>query len=195
MYALSFFLHILINIFRNLNIFCINVDIHEMLLLQKKKGQGLNTVIPLCNSLMLVTLLFFLSILLNNFRNLVIFCMNIDKLLLLWKFFKLLNRAGVPQISKGFHATTNNYEQNIVQSIGPFTTKQFLTEKWKTERRMHKPLRLQPHSGRATHFRNKRSIGMQFQHAYAYLLFVSCVKVHRKCPNTLLVCNRLRMTA
>ena len=31
---------------------CINVDIHEMLLLQKKKGQGINTVIviPLCNS-------------------------------------------------------------------------------------------------------------------------------------------------
>ena len=30
---------------------CINVDVHEMLL-QKKKGQGINTVIviPLCNS-------------------------------------------------------------------------------------------------------------------------------------------------
>ena len=30
----------------------INVDIHEMLLLQKKKGQGINTVIviPFCNS-------------------------------------------------------------------------------------------------------------------------------------------------
>ena len=71
----SFFLHIFINIIRNLNIFCINVDIHEMLLLQKKKGQGINAVIviPLCNSSMSVTLLFFLSILLNNFRNLIIF--------------------------------------------------------------------------------------------------------------------------
>ena len=36
---------------------------------------------------MFVTLLFFLSILLNNFRNLVIFCMNVDiDKLLLWKF-------------------------------------------------------------------------------------------------------------
>ena len=96
--TLSFFLHILINIRRNLNIFCINVDIYEMLLLQKKKGQGINTVIviPLCNSLMSVTLLFFLSILLNNFRNLVIFCRNVDieKSLLLWKFFNILNRTG-----------------------------------------------------------------------------------------------------
>ena len=52
--VLSFFLPILINIIRNLNIFCINVDIHEMLLLQKKKGQGINAgmVIALCNSLM-----------------------------------------------------------------------------------------------------------------------------------------------
>ena len=62
-----------------------------MLLLQKKKGQESNTVIviPLCNSLMSVTVLFFLCILLNNFRNLVIFCMNvdIDKLLLRWNFF------------------------------------------------------------------------------------------------------------
>ena len=62
-----------------------------MLLLQKKKGQGINTdiVIPLYNSLMSVTLLFFLCILLNSFRNLVIFCMNvdIDKWLLLWNFF------------------------------------------------------------------------------------------------------------
>ena len=90
MCTLSFFLHILINIIRNLNIFCINVDIHEMLLLQKKKGQGINTVIviPLCDSLMSVTLTFFLSVLLNNFRNLVIFCMNVDiDKLLLWKFF------------------------------------------------------------------------------------------------------------
>ena len=78
--TLSFFLHILINIIRNLNIFCINVDIYEMLLLQKKKGQGINTVIviPFCNSFMSITLLYFLSILLNNFRNLVIFCMNVD---------------------------------------------------------------------------------------------------------------------
>ena len=47
---------------------CINVHIHEMLLLQKKKGQGINTVIviPLCNFLMSVTLLFFLCILLNS---------------------------------------------------------------------------------------------------------------------------------
>ena len=58
-----FSLHILINNIRNLITFCINVDIHEMLLLQKKKGQGINTVIviPHCNSLMSVTLLFFLS--------------------------------------------------------------------------------------------------------------------------------------
>ena len=71
----SFFLHILISIIRNLNTFCINVHIHEMLLLQKKKGQGINTVIviPLCTILMSVTLLFFLCILLNNFRNLVLF--------------------------------------------------------------------------------------------------------------------------
>ena len=41
---------------------------------RKKKGHGINTVlvIPHCNSLMSITLLFFLSILLNNFRNLVI---------------------------------------------------------------------------------------------------------------------------
>ena len=72
--TLSFFLHILISIIRNLNTFCINVHIHEMLLLQKKKGQGIYTVIviPLCNFLMYVTLLFFLCILLNNFRNLIL---------------------------------------------------------------------------------------------------------------------------
>ena len=79
--------------------FCINVDIHKMLLLQKKKGQEIKTVIliPLCNSLMSVTLLFFLSILLHNFSKYVIFCMNvdIDKLLLLWKFFNILNRAAI----------------------------------------------------------------------------------------------------
>ena len=84
-------MHILINNIRNLITFCINVDVHEMLLLQKKKGQGINTVIviPHCNSLMSVTHLVFLSILLNNFRNLVIFCMNadIDKMLLLWNCF------------------------------------------------------------------------------------------------------------
>ena len=78
-------------IIRNLIILCTNVDILEMLLLQKKKGQWINTVLvfPLCNSLMSVTLLFFLSILLNNFRNLVTFCMNVDvdKMLLLWNFF------------------------------------------------------------------------------------------------------------
>ena len=52
-----------LNIIRKVNIFCINVDIHKMLLLQKKKGQGINTVIviPLYNSLMSVMLLFFLS--------------------------------------------------------------------------------------------------------------------------------------
>ena len=69
--------------------FCINVHIHKMLLLQKKNGQGINTVIviPLCNSLMSVTFLFVLCILLNSFRNLVIFCMNVDiDLLLLWIF-------------------------------------------------------------------------------------------------------------
>ena len=89
-HSIFFFLHILINIIRNLTLFCINVYIHEMLLLQKKKGQGINTVIviPLCNSLMTVTLLFFLCILLNSFRNLVIFCMivDIDKVVLLWIF-------------------------------------------------------------------------------------------------------------
>ena len=58
--TLCFFLHILISIVRNLNTFCINVHIHEMLLLQKKKGQGINTVIviPLCHFLMSVTLVF-----------------------------------------------------------------------------------------------------------------------------------------
>ena len=85
-----FFFHILINIIRNLIVFCINLYTYTMLLLQKKKGQGINNVlvISLCNSLMSVTLLFFLSILLNNFRNLVIFCMNVDinKKLLLYIF-------------------------------------------------------------------------------------------------------------
>ena len=52
----------------------------------------------------------------------------------------------VPQISEGFRLTTNNYEENIVRSIGTFTTKQFFTEKWKTERRMRKSLRLSTHS-------------------------------------------------
>ena len=68
MCSLSFFLHFLISIIRNLNTFCINVHIHEMLL------QGISTVIviPLCNFLMSVTLLFLLCILLNNFRNLVL---------------------------------------------------------------------------------------------------------------------------
>ena len=74
----------------------------------------------------------------------------------------------VPQISKGFRATTNNYGENIVRSIGTFTTKQFFTEKWKTERRVRKSLRLPPHSEWASHFRNKWSIGMKFPHAYAY---------------------------
>ena len=48
----SFFLHVLISIIRNLNTFCINVHIHEMLLLQKKKGKEINTVIviPLHNT-------------------------------------------------------------------------------------------------------------------------------------------------
>ena len=41
----SFYLHILISIIWNLNTFCINVHIHKMLLLQKKKSQGINTVI------------------------------------------------------------------------------------------------------------------------------------------------------
>ena len=91
----------------------------------------------------------------------------------------------VPQISEGFRATTNNYEENIVRSIGTFTT----------ERRMCKSLRLSTHSEWATHFRNKQSIWMKFPHAYANLPFVSCVKVRRKCPNTPLVCNQLRMTA
>ena len=70
---MSFLLHILNSIIRNLNTFCINVHIHEMLLLQKKKGQWINTVlvIPLCNFLMTVALLFLLGILLDNFRNLV----------------------------------------------------------------------------------------------------------------------------
>ena len=88
---LSFFLYILINIVRNLNIFCISVHIYQMLLLQKNKGQGINIVIviALCNSLMSVTLLFSLCILLKSFKNLVIFCMNVDivQLLLLWIFF------------------------------------------------------------------------------------------------------------
>ena len=46
---------------------------------------------------MAVTLLFLLSILLNNFRNLVIFFMNvdIDQFLLLWNFFNILNRATI----------------------------------------------------------------------------------------------------
>ena len=71
MCTVSFFLHILISIIRNLNTFCINVHFHEMLLIQKKKSQGVNTVIviPLCKVLMSVTLLFFLCIFLNNFRN------------------------------------------------------------------------------------------------------------------------------
>ena len=93
--TLSFILHILINIIRNL--FCINVHIHQMLLLQKKKGQEINTVIviPLCNFLMSVMLLFFLCILLDSFRNLLILCMNvdIDKLLLLLKFLAHLSKS------------------------------------------------------------------------------------------------------
>ena len=71
--------------------FCIN----KLLMLQKKKGQGINTVIviPLCNSLISGTR----SILLNNFRNLVIFCMtvDIDMLLLLWNCFNILNRCAI----------------------------------------------------------------------------------------------------
>ena len=49
--TLSFFLHILISIIRNLNTFCINVHIHGVLLLQKKESQGIIAVIliPLCN--------------------------------------------------------------------------------------------------------------------------------------------------
>ena len=115
----------------------------------------------------------------------------------LMKFLPSMQRVKipVPQNSEGFCATTNNYKENIVRSIGTFTTKQIFTEKWKTERRMCKPLRLPPYSEWATHFRNKRSIGMKFPHAYAYLPFVSCVKVRRKCPNTPLVCNQLHMTA
>ena len=60
----------------NLIIFCINVDIYEMLLLQINKGQGINTliVILLCNSvnLLSVSLWFYLHILINNIRNLII---------------------------------------------------------------------------------------------------------------------------
>ena len=69
----SFFLHILISIIRNLNTFCINVHIHEMLLLQKKKGQGINTVIgiPLCNFFNVCNTSVF-PVYLNNFRNLVL---------------------------------------------------------------------------------------------------------------------------
>ena len=97
MCTLSFFRHILINIIRNLSIFCTNVDIYKMLLLQKKNGQGINTAIAisLCNSLMPVIL--FMSVLFNNLKNLVIFFMNVnfDKLLLLWIFFNILNRAAL----------------------------------------------------------------------------------------------------
>ena len=61
---------------RTLIIFCINVDIHEMLLLLQNKGQGITTliVIPLCNSVnfLSVSLRFYLHILINNIRNLII---------------------------------------------------------------------------------------------------------------------------
>ena len=71
-----FFLHILISIIRKLNTFCINVRIREMLL-QKQKGQGINTVIaiplPLCNFLMSITLFFTcVFCLIFFFRNLVL---------------------------------------------------------------------------------------------------------------------------
>ena len=47
-----FLLLILLNNFRNLFIFCINVDIGKMLLMHKNKGQEINSVrvISLCNS-------------------------------------------------------------------------------------------------------------------------------------------------
>ena len=58
------------------------VDIHEMLLLQKNKGQGINAIIVilLCNSLNIlsVSLWVFLYILINHIRNLIIFCINVD---------------------------------------------------------------------------------------------------------------------
>ena len=68
---------VLRNNFRNLFIFCINVDIH-VLLLDENKGQNIILEKAFC---------FLLLILLNNFKNLFIFCKNadFDKVLLLGK--------------------------------------------------------------------------------------------------------------
>ena len=64
-----------------------------MLLLQKNKGQGINTtciiVIPLCTSFnfLSISLWFFLHILIDNIKNLIKVCINVDiyKMLLLGK--------------------------------------------------------------------------------------------------------------
>ena len=73
------FLLILLNNFRNHFIFYIMADIDEVMLIDKTKGQRLNSfrVFSLCNSKK-KAFWFLLLIVLNNFRNLFIFCITID---------------------------------------------------------------------------------------------------------------------
>ena len=79
---------LILNNLRNLFIFCINIYIDEMLLLEKNNSLRGNsfTVISLCNSWNSI-FGFCFFILLNNWRNRFIFCIKVDihEMLLLWK--------------------------------------------------------------------------------------------------------------
>ena len=72
----SFF--ILLNNFRNLFIFCINFDIDKALLTDKNKGLGFIALELFPFVILKKAFWFLLLILLDNFRILFIFCINVD---------------------------------------------------------------------------------------------------------------------
>ena len=82
-----FLLLILLNNFRDLFIFCINIDIDELLLSDKNKGLGVNFLELFPFIIIEKVFWFLLLILLNIFRNLFTFCIyhDIDEVLLLDK--------------------------------------------------------------------------------------------------------------
>ena len=68
-------------------IFCIKVDIDELLMLNKNKGLGVNSLRVISLYILEKVFWFLLLVLVNTSRNLFIFCINldIDKMLLLYK--------------------------------------------------------------------------------------------------------------
>ena len=81
-----FLILILLNNFRDLFIFCINVDTDEIFLLEKNKGLWVNFFRVIFLFYSKKGILFMLLILINNFRDLFIFCINVDTdVMLQWR--------------------------------------------------------------------------------------------------------------